>query len=312
MTFLNFAAFVTALVPVSLSSALVPVSLSSATARTHGGASVSAALDADGVVRVNSAITSGTASELLEWVNDSLDDALRETREHADYGAEWQTRFGNVLSRANRHDVKLGLEAPPVRAALAALLSTLTPSIADILGEDAQLYELAALISLPGAVRQPVHSDTPIVAAKGTGQGATTLTAFCALQDIDATMGPTVFLPATHTAEAHKAFFTYENFEAAYSTRDEDEDEEVDDGLDARVAALLESWSPWRGELRTGDVSLFDSRCLHAGEANTSQRKRVLFYFSFIKAEHAEASHGTLLDNLRCKHTLGDLRVWLS
>ena len=149
------------------------------------------------------------------------------------------------------------------------------------------------------------------MAGKGTDDGPTILTAFCALQDIDETMGPTIFLPATHTTEAHEAFFTYENFEAAFSDCDDDEEEEeVDHEREARIAAILDAWSPWRGELSTGDVSLFDSRCLHAGGANVSQRQRVLFYCSFIRAEHASASCGTLLDSYRDKHKLRDWREW--
>ena len=190
-----------------------PACISSAAAARDRGAAVAAALRADGIVRVNGAITSGMASDLLKWVNASLDDALQETREDTDFGAQWQLHFASVRQQTNRHDIKLDLEAPPVRAALTAMLSSLQPAIADILGEDAQLYELASLVSLPGAVRQPVHPDTPIVATKGTDQGATILTAFVALQDVDASMGPTLFLPATHTAEAHAAFFTYDNFE---------------------------------------------------------------------------------------------------
>ena len=96
-------------------------------------------------------------------------------------------------------------------------------------------------------------------------------------------MGPTLFLPATHTAEAHAAFFTYDNFELAFDSADDDDDadgaagKEEDDELEAkRCAALLETWSAWRADLGTGDVSLFDSRCLHAGAANSSPRPRVL------------------------------------
>jgi len=174
-----------------------PACISSAAAARDRGAAVAAALRADGIVRVNGAISSGMASDLLKWVNASLDDALRETREDTDFGAQWQAHFAAVRQQTNRHDIKLDLEAPPVRTALNALLTSLQPAIADILGEDAQLYELASLVSLPGAVRQPVHPDTPIVASKGTDQGATILTAFVALQDVDAAMGPTLFLPVT-------------------------------------------------------------------------------------------------------------------
>ena len=63
-----------------------------------------------------------------------------------------------------------------------------------------------------------------------------------------------------------------------------------------------------------GDVSLFDSRCLHAGGANESPRRRVLFYCSFIRAEHVRSAstRGTLLESLRGTHALEDWREWLA
>ena len=288
-------------------------SVSAAAAAADSG-SVVAALEAHGVVRVNSAITDGMASELLGWVNKSLDAALAETQGHEEFGEAWQARFGDVLKGRNRHDVKLSLGTPQVRTALSTLLSTLGPAIAASLGDDALLYELAALISLPGSRRQPVHADIPISDERRTDAGATILTAFCALQDIDATMGPTLFLPATHNAEAHADFFTYETFDLVFDSGDDEEDEaeqEEDRELAARTAALLESWSACRAELGAGDVALYDGRCLHAGDANTSPRQRVLFYCSFATAEHARTStRGTILDDLRGKHALSDWREW--
>ena len=126
-------------------------------------------------------------------------------------------------------------------------------------------------------------------------------------------MGPTLFLPATHTAEAHAEFFTYENFDLAFNAFDDEEGEEEDAALAASVAALLTKWGVWRGELQAGDVSLFDSRCLHAGDANTSQRRRALFYCSFVRAEDAgrAATRGTLREDLRGKHALANWREWV-
>lgn len=299
-------------------------SISSAAAAADGGA-VTSALEQDGVTRVDGVIPRGLATELLASINASLQSAIDDTRDAAIFDDQYYSKFGNVLSRRNRFDLKLSLKAQPVRAALRAVLETLQKPLALQLGDDAELYELAALVSLPGAARQPVHPDTPIVAGKGTTHGVTILTAFCALQDIEADMGPTLFLPATHTAEAHAAFFTYDNFELAFDSADDDDDDdgatgkEEDDELEAqRCAALLETWSAWRADLNTGDISLFDSRCLHAGAANASPRPRVLFYCSFIRAEHASAfrasdeqNPGTLLDDLRGEHTLGEWREWL-
>lgn len=261
------------------------------------------------------------ASSLIDSVHESLNAALQQTHDQPDFGTEWQRHFGNVLSRPNRHDLKLSLADVRVRAALTALLEALEPAITNRLGGDAQLYELGALISGPGASGQPVHPDTPIAEGKGTDEGATVLTAFCALQDIDVAMGPTLFLPATHTAAAHSAFFTYDNFALAFGESDDEgvDVEETEGGRVARVAAeheareeQLASWPTWRAVVSTGDVSLFDSRCLHAGEANISPRKRILFYCSFIKARHAGswAAQGTLLSSLRGKHELQEWREW--
>lgn len=293
-----------------------PLSFSSTAGLADDGAAVAAALEADGVVQMQGVLSSDRVSEVRDWIDMSLESALADTRGHDEFGDKWCARFGNVLSRPNRHDLMLELDAPPVRAALSQLLIALHPVIARRLGADAELYELAALISLPGSARQPVHPDTPIVAGKGTEEGATILTAFCAVQDIDETMGPTIFLPGTHNAEAHASFFTYENFDLAFDASCDDDDGGGSDGdrdegeRAARVAAAdkqLEKWRTWRGELGAGDVSLFDSRCLHAGGANTSDRPRILFYCSFIKAAHASSCRGTLLESLRGQHDLGGL-----
>ena len=152
-------------------------------------------LDADGVVRITNALPH--ASEVLTLVNRTLDAAFEQ--QHEEFGDEWQAQFGNVLSGHCRHDVKLDLSDATVRAALAALLGTIEPAIAAILGDDALLYELAALVSLPGSRRQIVHADLPF---SDESADAGILTAFCALQDIDAAMGPTIYLPASHTAAA--------------------------------------------------------------------------------------------------------------
>lgn len=137
------------------------LTVDAAAAPEGGGAAVAEALDRSGVVRIDGALTSVLASELLECIHEALADALEHTRDAPEAGARWQSRFGNVLSRPRRHDAKLSLEAAPVRVALAALLRTLRPALATCLGDDALLYELAALISAPGAVRSPPEPNAP-------------------------------------------------------------------------------------------------------------------------------------------------------
>ena len=58
-----------------------------------------------------------------------------------------------------------------------------------------------------------------------------------------------------------------------------------------------------------GDGVLFDSRTMHCGGANESNRRRVLFYFSFEVAgsENPNAAVSSIRDELRGKIALADL-----
>ena len=71
-------------------------------------------------------------------------------------------------------------------------------------------------------------------------------------------------------------------------------------------ASLLRTSPRSLGLLRTGDVTLFDSRLVHGGGENTA-RQRVLFYFSFKASAGRRAADGTLLATLKKQHTLGSL-----
>ena len=64
------------------------------------------------------------------------------------------------------------------------------------LGQEASLVELSVMVAFPGARQQAVHTDI----APGGPPGMCTL--WCALQHTDATMGPTVLLPADPDAVA--------------------------------------------------------------------------------------------------------------
>ena len=125
-------------------------------------------------------------------------------------------------------------------------------------GDDASLFDWSCFTSDPGAPRQPVHPDNRYQPTPPL------LTAFVALQDITEAMGATIFLPGTHTAEAH-ARFTAEG-----------------DGGAAKDALLADPPEGYENALlRRGDAAIFDPRCLHCGGANTSDQRRVLLYVSF-------------------------------
>jgi Phytanoyl-CoA dioxygenase (PhyH) len=264
-----------------------------------------AALRRDGVVRINSVLSEATAQTMREWVVSyrAESEALVQSGKVAA-----TERFADVLLRHNRCDMTLPLGPNPVMDALYSVLcqSAVVPELlrvafrtddedgSDNHGgiDDPVLYELSTLISDPGSQRQVVHPDNPILAGGGAGRaaedgasddgsnnnnnnnnGATApvlLTCFVALQDVTEDMGPTVYLPGTHTKEAHKQFFSG------------DGDGGGGDGTPSPKDALLEANPKVLGLLGRGDCSLYDSRVLHCGSANRHpHQSRALFYMSF-------------------------------
>jgi ectoine hydroxylase-related dioxygenase (phytanoyl-CoA dioxygenase family) len=130
--------------------------------------------------------------------------------------------------------------------------SALGTTLSSTMGDKAELFELAAFVTLPGADRQVVHADTLF-----TKQPAL-FTVALALQDITEDMGPTLFFPGTHTKPMHRLF----------------------DNAKTKDQLLLKT--PHKlSLLQTGDIHVYDSRCLHCGTPNQSDRPRVLFYASF-------------------------------
>lgn len=153
-----------------------------------------------------------------------------------------------------RWDLKLPL-APIVRKALRELLFGPTSHLGAALmslagGSEAELWELAAIISAPGAVPQVVHRDTEY------SEEPCLFTAFVALHDVSREMGPTRFLLGSHTQAAQMRF-------------------------DSDPAAFLSTADSVVSILKTGDASLFDSRLLHCGGANRSNSFRVLLTVTF-------------------------------
>ena len=191
-----------------------------------------------------------------------------------------------------RWDLRLPTDAPVVRTALSELLA---PEAAlggalDTLagGSEAQLWELAAIVSAPGAAPQVVHADTvwqptPLL-----------FTAFIALQDISREMGPTRFIPRTHGIEApHEALAKHGDAT----------------GLAASPGAPP---PPSRvGTLTAGEAAVYDGRLLHCGGANRSDRLRMLFYVTVRAASAAGcdvSGDGPEAASTQGSATLGELR----
>jgi hypothetical protein len=222
-------------------------------------------LQRDGVVRIDSVIDKGLCQALLESINIKLESA----------DAATEPGFGNVFSRHQRFDMYLRPQGH-VKEALDQLLHESAP-LAKLfkellLGKPGAFHELSSLVADPGADSQPLHPDAKY------SEDCPIWTVFCALQDVEEEMGPTVMLPGSHTQQAH------ENFNSAESRHEQ-----------------LATATYARSVLRQGDVAVMDARCFHFGSANTSDKRRVLFYFT-IRNPAYDGDYpdcGSLFDDLK-------------
>jgi ectoine hydroxylase-related dioxygenase (phytanoyl-CoA dioxygenase family) len=119
------------------------------------------------------------------------------------------------------------------------------------------------------------------------------LTCFVALQDVDANMGPTTFLPQSATSLHHQEIF------------DRQFDYSSEGGLLAESPNMLSL-------LMTGDCSIYNPMLLHCGGANRSKKRRVIFYFSFKNPKFNEKdwplAYASLSPDLRARAlTLPDI-----
>ena len=202
-------------------------------------------VEARGVVRVNDVLSEEASAEMSRYV----DETLRANDAGTTRDLSMET-FGNVYCKKNRWDLKLAYDAP-VRRALGECVRSMREVLTTTCGEDAELVELAALVSDPGSTRQPVHPDTAY------RRDPSVFTCFVALQDVERDMGPTLFIPDRTTRRRRR----------------------VQRGSRARGPVLQRPYE--LGVISRGDATLFDSRTLHCGTENESARRRVLFYFSF-------------------------------
>jgi ectoine hydroxylase-related dioxygenase (phytanoyl-CoA dioxygenase family) len=215
-----------------------------------------------GVVRIDNVLSNNVADAMREYVY-----ALRKKSETEVAAGDIKSiqRFADVLLKKDRCDLTLPFGEDIITEAMNEALreSAVAQTIVSILGKDATLYEFSTLISDPGSQRQCLHPDTPFL----EDMGPVLFTVFIALQDIRLDMGPTTFLPGTHTLKAHTEF----------------QDNDSTNG-ESRKDKLIRGNEAVLGILPKGSCSIFDSRLLHAGTSNKSESdSRALFYFSFKK-----------------------------
>ena len=269
----------------------------------------------EGLVRIDNVLSGEKADELRDYLID-LRKRAKEDIETGKI-EDSQQRFADVLLNQNRCDLKIPLGPKPVHEALldvlvddgksdktkdhgnAANLSLVrsviegafdhynTPS--NPMGSLASLWELNCFMSNSGARRQLVHADCVCLdAIPGLDQTDTNsasdpagepilLTCFIALQDIDPSMGPTVFMPNTHNIRSHNVFF--ETGRDADSTRDE-----TNQSRSPKNEILQSSKSVIGAPLPKGSCIIFDPRVLHCAGANDCSdpdKTRALFYMTF-------------------------------
>jgi len=221
-----------------------------------------AVIRTEGVVRKNNVLCQETIDSLRQFIDDEL---IRAQDDIASGKVSEPSRFARVLLKRNRWDMSLSIDDDIVMQALYELLGTESGEgtvgsiIESALSGDAQLHELASLISDPGSDRQILHPDMAHQGDIQTRTGPPFVTCFVAVQDVtDAAMGPTEFLPGTNTLKHHEEF----------------EDAERRDDLLLRSPTQL-------ALLQQGDCSLYDTSTLHAGSANRSTKRRRIFYCTF-------------------------------
>jgi len=234
----------------------------------------------NGVVRLNGCLSSWRAAALRTYVLGQRDASVALTAADPELQA---TLFSRVLSptdagsnKVTRWDVRLPWSAlvresvvEMMGGDLGAAFSTLSS------GDDAELFECAAIVSAEGAAPQIVHSDVVI-------SGSPRLhTAFVALQDVLPHHGPTRFLIGTHTGGRGSASHDSLAHNDTYFCEGE-----------PSVSAMLDA----------GDCALFDSRTLHCGGPHrrgpppTAVTERVLLTISFRHTglTEAELSNGDI------------------
>ena len=172
--------------------------------------------------------------------------------------------FAEIQEPSYRSDFKLPFSPSVEAVARLTLSGGVGRILVSVLGSDAELCELSAITSSPGAASQAIHSD-----GHWSEAAPLVVTVFLALHDIlDEAMGPTLHYPCTHTPQC----FPGKRWLPP---------------SDSRVA---ERPPPAWYRLRAGDAMLMVSTTWHCGGANVSQKTRTLLVMTFAQSTSQCAS----------------------
>ncbi|KAK3270013.1 hypothetical protein CYMTET_21569 [Cymbomonas tetramitiformis] len=162
--------------------------------------------------------------------------------------------FSKINNPDRRHDLRLPVTTS-IGEGLRWVLRTYRNVYSSLFTTDAPLVELGVITSHPGAERQNIHSDVEFDA-----EASKIYTTFVALQQVDARMGPTQVWAGTHTPY----------FCEFYKPR-----------MCGPVDPYYDANKPISVELSCGDALIIDTRVMHCGGRNESEKDRMLFHFSF-------------------------------
>ena len=118
----------------------------------------------DGVCRIDQCLSPELCTQLAQHIIQELQASIQQVEQEE---VDVFDRFSSLLSSNNRWDLKLPLEGSPtgsmIKEAMEQLFSksgVVGPTIKSLFTDRAELFELAAFCTLPGAERQVVHADT--------------------------------------------------------------------------------------------------------------------------------------------------------
>ena len=232
-------------------------------------------LEREGCVSIPGVVSRETCDALSEYINKENERLTKVVNEKTGVDQQFlfDEYFGGVNCRgtgkiATRQDMFLPLTDPLVRSGLKEAFTSLQPLLEHTVSLDGMIHEISSFIGDKGAPRQCVHADTIVLPCPQYPEASMEplYTVFVALQDIDDSMGHTIFYPRTHTPETHAMWNAAQKKAAS--------------------PAFVKNLKAVQSNLKKGDVSIFDSRLLHCGDANASEKRRLLFYFTLSKQDH--------------------------
>jgi len=212
-----------------------------------------------GVIRLNNCLVKSTARALRLLV---LEEMSR-SRSLIEKGMlDAFSVLGMEPERLSRTDFKLSMvrgeqqASHPVADALYELFgeekSILRSLYDELTGDKGLLFDLGCMTTIQGSPRQPIHTDFPY------SKDPPIYSVYVALQDVTASMGPTVFFPRTNNVKDHS------EWKKGGVSFDE----------------YLRTKVPKFALLKKGDLIVYDPLVLHCGAANLVETGSVRSLFN--------------------------------